>query len=155
MGKGNGEEKKGLRAKIKTEFGFMKKGAKVLPRVVATKGKGWLKGQIAASRERAREQKEIDMIAGEVEQAAYRKEMVIQAKLKGKRRARGESTGSGKGRRSGGIAELLGFEDLMGFGQDGKQPKRTTQRSEISSLGNIDIGGHILGDFAKKKKKRG
>ena len=152
MGNGNGEETKGLRAKIKTELGFMKKGAKVLPKVVAKKGKGWLKGQIAASRERAREQREIDMITGEVEQAAYRKESILEAKRKGKARAREKSTG--KGRRSGGIAELLGFQDLMGFGQDGKQPKRTAQRNELSGLGNIDIGGTILGDFAKKKKKR-
>lgn len=149
MGNENGEETKGLRAKIKTELSFMKKGAKVLPKVVAKKGKGWLKGQIAASRERAREQREIDMITGEVEQAAYRKESILEAKRKGKARARGESTG--KGRRSGGIAELLGFEDLVGFGSPSKQPAR---KSELFGLGNIDIGGTILGDFAKKKKKR-
>lgn len=145
------EGKKGLKARIKTEIGYMKKGAKVLPKVVAKKGKTWLKNQVEASRARRAEQEEIDMIAKEAEAMAYRKEKFIQAKKRGQRKAREEFAGKPTKKGSGGgIAEMLGFEEFAGFGKQAKQPVR---QNELSNMGNIDIGSAILGDYGKKKKK--
>lgn len=133
------EEHLTIKAKMSRELGYMKKGAKLLPRVVAKKGKKWLKGQIQAARERAKADEAMRKKVAAAERAAYEAEAVLQAKARGKARAK-------RGVRPFGVAEILGFEGLS------EKAKPKPLREDLLGLGEIDTGSYLMSGLRKKKK---
>lgn len=139
----------GVKERVKKELGYMKKGAKVLPKVVAKKGKEWLGDQIVAAKERAAEEKKIAKAVHAAETEAYKVERIQKARERGMARAR-------KGGKGGsGIAEMLGFGSnvLAPEKRTVKEGKRLIGSNNLG-LANIDIGGHIMGDLGKKSVKK-
>jgi hypothetical protein len=141
-----------LAQKAKRELGFMKKGAKVLPKVIAQKAKGWAVGQYAAAKERAQFEKQLEEEAKKAEQQAYKTARIKQAQEKG--RQAGEKKASGG---SGILAsfrdagERLNMSDILGFQEPSVSPqqaKTQAQKSPIMDTGSVLFEG--LGDFGNK-----
>jgi hypothetical protein len=85
----------GLIQRIKTEFHYMRLGAKVLPKILGNKLKASLKGKWEEIKENARYQVEIESEARRIEKEAYKEELLRQAALTGKEKARRKATGQG------------------------------------------------------------
>jgi len=138
-------KKKSIKTKIKTELGFMKRGAAVLPKVIAKKGKLWMKGQVEAARERGRIEREAEKIARKAEEAAYREERIKQAKIRGKARAKKGVKGA-----RGVLAELGHIGDSMSVGSMiGMEDVQ-----EKAKRGSMSPSDFLFSGFGEKKKKK-
>jgi len=134
----------GLKKKIKEEVGYMKKGAKILPKVLAKKGKEWFKTQVEAAREQAKAEREIRKAARAAEREAFKEESVRQAKIRGIEKAK-----KGKAGWRGALQELGAVGDSMSVGKMlGVEPSK--KETVIPSAGSYLMGG--LGEKKKKKK---
>lgn len=102
--------KKRMKKKIKTELGYMGKGAKVVGKVAAKKGKAWLKAQIAEAKEQSRIAGETRKAVQAAELQAFRKESVKQATIRGKQKAQARARA---GSRPFSVAGILGFEEMQ------------------------------------------
>lgn len=147
-------KKKSITGKIKTELGYMKKGAKILPRVLAKKSKEWMKTQVEAAKEKARIEREIEAAAKAAETEAYKVEAIRQAKIKGAKRAKKGRTGwRGALQEVGAIGDSLSLGGVLGV-ETGKKSERVVSRSEIKGLGDIDAGSYLMSGLGEKKKKK-
>lgn len=135
----------GVKNKVKTELGYMKEGAKVLPKVLVKKGKKWFKDQVEAAKEKARIEREVEKEAKEAELAAYKEERIKQAKLRGAAKAKKGTTGArgvmgelGKIGDSMSVSSLLGMEEVQG------EPKKD----------KLSVGGYLLSGLGENEKKK-
>ena len=152
MGK---NKKKSIKGKLKTELGYMKKGAKILPKVLARKGKEWVKSQVEAARERARMEKEIEAAAKAAEKESYKAEAIRQAKIRGMEKAKkGRAGWRGALQDIGDIGESMSVGGMLGIKPEKKQPRKVVSRDEIKGLGQIDAGSYIMSGLGEKKKKK-
>lgn len=131
--------------KVKKELGFIKKGAKVLPRVIAKKSKQWFKDQVKIAREKARMEREIEKEARKAELAAYKEERIKQAKIrgiaKGKKRtlgARGTLAELGK------IGDRMSVGSILGLGEVQEKGKK----------GELSASDYLFSGLGEKKKKK-
>ena len=148
-------KKKSIKAKVKTELGYMKKGAKILPKVLARKGKEWVKSQVEAARERAKAEREIEAAAKAAEKEAYKAEAVRKAKIRGRVKARkGRAGWRGALQEIGEVGESLSVGGMLGLEPEKKQPSKVVSRTELQGLGQIDAGSYIMSGLDGKKKKQ-
>lgn len=133
-----------LKKRIKKELGFMGKGAKVAGKVVARKGKQWLKAKVAEAKAEAMVIAETQKATKKAEQQAFREEAIHQARIRGKQRAKGRRDTGFSGLIASGskmsVAESLGFSGLdpkkmntgsflmSGFPKQPKQPKKLSKK---------------------------
>jgi len=111
----------GLKEKIKREAHFMKLGAKVLPKVVGKKVKGWVKGQYEAAKQRAILEREIEAEAKKAEAEAYKEERVKIARQQAQERARKKASGKGILAQLGEAGERMSVGDALGLGFEKKR----------------------------------
>lgn len=131
----------GLKEKVKTELGYMKKGAKVLPKVVGKKVTGWAKGQYEAAKQRAILEREIEAEAKKAEREAYKEERIKIAREDAVKRARKKASGKGILAQLGEAGERMSLSDLIGSG---------------GGKGIGDVGStsdYIFSGFGQQKKK--
>jgi hypothetical protein len=146
-------KKKTVKAKIKTELGYMKKGAKILPKVLAKKGKQWVKAQVQAAKERAKAEREIEAAAKAAEREAYKTEAIRQAKLRGRLKAKkGRAGWRGALQEVGEIGERMSLGGVLGV--ETKKPERVVRRSEMEGLAGMSSSSYLFSGLGKKKKKK-
>lgn len=147
-------KKKAIKAKIKKELGYMKKGAKVLPSVVVRKGKAWVKTQIEEARERAKVEKQIEAAAKAAEREAYKVEAIKQAKIRGAKRATKVKAGwRGALQEVGAIGESLSLGGILGV-ETGKKQEKVVRKSELDGLAGMDSSSYLFSGLGKKPKKK-
>lgn len=140
------EKEKSLKGKSTFSLENMKKGAKVLPSVIAKKGKEWIKGQVEAAKERAKIEKELEKEVKAAELAAYKAEAIKQAKIRGKAKAKKGTTGArGALAELGEIGDSLSVGGILGIG-DAK---------ETSKKGKLSVSNYLFSGLGKKKKEEG
>jgi uncharacterized protein YgiM (DUF1202 family) len=132
----------GVKEKLKRELGFMKKGAKVLPKVVGQKAKGWVKGQYEAAKERAILEKQIEAEAKKAEAEAYKEERIRLAKVQAQKRARSKAAGKGLLAQLGEAGERMSLSNLLGV-PEGKQGSQSMDGA----------GSYIMSGLEQPKKK--
>lgn len=157
----------GIRAIFKRELGFMAKGAKILPKVAAKKGKAWMKTQIEAAKEKAIAEREAEKAAKAAELLAFKKESIRQAKIKGTLRAKKR----GKGARGvlaelGQIGERMSVGEMLGVDTTGKKGKTMSSADYIFGgkpqkqdkpaglLEGIGLGMEVESITLTKKRKK-
>lgn len=134
----NQEPKK--RGRVSQELHYMKLGAKVLPKVVGKKIKGFVKTKIDEARERATIEREADTTARKAELEAYRVETIRQVQLRGTRKGQQRAAqGSGGGilQQLGDAGKRMSVGDTLGF---------TLPQGKGQGQGmGIDTSSYILG----------
>lgn len=153
--------------KVKKELGYMKKGAKLLPRVIGRKSKQWFKGQVEAAREQARIERQVEKEAREAELAAYKEERIEQAKLKGIAKGKRQTRGvRGTLAELGKIGDRMSVGDMIGLGDVQEKGKKVKTMSAsdymFGGLGQKEKKGEILPEgfelesvtLRRKKKKK-
>lgn len=133
--------------RIKSEAGYMVKGAKVLPKAVYSTGKKYVSAQIAAGKKQRALELEAEQAAKADADAAYKRvlteELRKQAILKAEARARAKV--SGKGGSGGGIMAQLGAvgtrlesSDVIGYKTMQGQHKAESPRNYV--FGGMEQG---------------
>lgn len=99
-----------LKDRIKREAGFMAKGAKVLPTVLAKKTKTYVSAQIQAGREQRRLELQAEAEAQDEANAAYKRVLAEELKKNAikKAEARARAQAAGQGNSGGGFLSQLG-----------------------------------------------
>lgn len=152
--KGEKIKAEGIKVKIKTELGYMKKGVKVLPKVVLKKGKQWVKSQIQAAKESAKLEREIGAAAKAAERKAYKSAAIKQAKLRGIAKAKERKTGwRGQLQEVGEIGDRMSVGKMLGV-ETGKKPEKVVRRSEVEGLAGMSASDFLFSGLGKEKKKK-
>lgn len=114
----------GLKEKVKRELGYMKLGAKRLPKAASKKITGWAKGQYQAAKERAILERRIETEARKAETEAYEEERIRLAKIEARKRARRKAAGRGILAQLGEAGERMGTSNYMFEGLGHKKKRR-------------------------------
>lgn len=152
----------GVTEKVKREIGYMKRGAKILPKIVGQKAKGWAKGQWEAAKQRAILEKEIEAEGKKAEVAAYKEEAIRQARIRGEARAKKKVAGKGILAQLGEAGERMSLGSLLGVpeGKNGSQDMGSPSDYVFSGLGKTQtkkpaavVEHHHYHHYPKKKRR--
>jgi len=116
----------GFKARVKTELGYMKAGAKVLPKAVGEKVKAsaraWWEEKKEEGRQMRQAEQEAKLAEKEAEREAYKVEMVAQARQRGVAKAKKRAAGGGSGgwlKQLGEAGQRLSVADSIGLDTKG------------------------------------
>jgi hypothetical protein len=158
----------GLKEKIKKEFGYMGKGAKVLPSVVGRKVSGYVRGQYEAAKEQSLLEKQAREEAKAAAGQAYKEEYVKQEKEKAIKKARAKASGQGGVfgilREIGEAGDRMSVSDMLGMGSEGQAAKpmgsvgeyimpRSSRTQGNQGAKEIDTGGYILSGLSPRREQ--
>jgi len=153
----NNKNEESLKGKLKIELGYIKEGAKVLPKVVVKKGKEWIKKQVQAAKESAELEREIEAAAKAAEKDAYKAEAIKQAKIRGIERAKKRKAGWREQLQEvGAIGDRLSVSKIVGLETEKaeKESENVVRRAEVDGLADISVSDFLFSGLREKKKKK-